>query len=161
MEQEDIMTANEPAAAYGTNSYAGMMMMLYTMPMSAEVKRHVGQRLVEETTGRYLMEAVERIDHLSHLKNDWDRHGALPISRAVLNNIRSILLISNDEDWRNWMISPDVNATICLFSPRTKASISLGASEYSYYAKIKDDRYGESHIAYSPQAVLKLMRKFG
>ena len=155
------MTANEPAAAYGTNSYADMMMMLYTMPMTSEVKRHVGQRLIEETTGTYLLEVVERIDHLSKLKKNWDGHGALPISRTVLNNIRNILLISNDDDWRNWMISPDVNATICLFSPRTKASISLGASEYSYYARINDDRHGESHIAYSPQAVLQLMRKFG
>ena len=156
-----MMRAEEPAVAYGTNSYADVMMLLYSMPITNEVKRHVGQRLVEEATGSHLSEAFDRIAHLSQLKKDWDGHGALPISRIVLNNVRSVLLISNDEDWQNWMISPDVNATICLYSPRTKASISLGAKDYSYFARVNGERFGESHVTYSPMDILQLMRKFG
>lgn len=159
--EDNAITAQEPATVHGTNSYKDIMMMLYSMPITKEVKRHVGLRLVEETTKSHLAEAFDRIYHLSQLENDWDGHGALPISRVVLNNLRSVLLISDDEDWEDWMISPDVNATVCLYSPKTKASISLGATEYSYFARIDGKRHGESHVKYSPQSFLQLMRKYG
>lgn len=121
----------------------------------------VAQRLTVEVTQPALAEAYDRIDHLSTLAKDWDGHGALPISFRVLKNIKSVLMISQNSDWEHWMIAPDTNATIDLESEKTGAVISLGAYEYSYFAKVNGERLGESHIDFKPEAFLELMRKLG
>ena len=108
-----------------------------------------------------LTEAYDRIEHLSTLAKNWDDHGALPISCQVLNNIKSVLMISQNSDWEHWMIAPDTNATIDLESETTGAVISLGAYEYSYFAKINGERLGENHVDFKPESFLELMRKFG
>ena len=108
-----------------------------------------------------LTEVYNRIDYLSTLPKDWDGHGALPISGQVLNNIKSILMISQNSDWEHWMIAPDTNATIDLESETTDAVISLGAYEYSYLAKVNGERFGESHVDFKPESFLELMRKIG
>ena len=59
------------------------------------------------------------------------------------------------------MIAPDTNATLCLESETTDAVISLGAHEYSYYARINGVRYGDSHINFTPESFLELMQKIG
>ena len=58
------------------------------------------------------------------------------------------------------MISPDVNGTVGLQSETTGAVISLGATEYSYYARIEGKRFGKSHIDFAPESLLTLMRRF-
>ena len=108
-----------------------------------------------------LSAAYERIDHLSSLQNNWDGRGALAISPKIIKNIKSVLMISDNADWEHWMIAPDTNATIGLESETTGAVISLGAYEYSYFAQIDGVRHGESHIQFSPESFLELMRKFG
>ena len=57
------------------------------------------------------------------------------------------------------MIAPDTNATLCIESEKTGAVISLGAYEYSYFAKVDGVRYGESHIDFDPESFLELMRR--
>lgn len=126
METDGVKTANEPVAAYGTNSYADVMMMLYSMPITSEVKEHVGHRLVLEVTGKNLSRVLARIDHLAGLKNDWDGFGASRILPAVITNIRAVVLASKDADWRNWTISPNVNGTLFLQSTKHVSSLSLG-----------------------------------
>lgn len=158
MEENDVMTAQEPTVSYGTNSYADVMYFLHTMSITPEVKERVGRRLVIEVTGKNLSKAFARLDHLAQLKKDWDGAGALPISRRVLNNIKSVLSISDDEDWKEWMIGPDSNATLGLQSKTTKAAMSIGIDEYSYYARINGKRYGESHVKFTPEAFLETMR---
>lgn len=158
MKTNETMTATEPVAAYGTNSYADVMHFLHTMSISPEVKEKVGRRLVLEVKGKYLSKAFARLDHLATLEQDWDGHGALPISRRVLNNVKSVLAISDDIDWKEWMIGPDANATLGLQSKSTMACISIGAEDYSYYAEIDGKEYSGNHLKFTPETFLGTMR---
>ena len=158
--EDDVTTmASEPVAAYGTNTYADVMNMLHTMPITPEVKERVARRLTLEVTSKNLSKAFARLDHLATLKNDWDGEGALPISKKVINNVKSVLSISDDEDWEEWMIGPEGNATLGLQSKTTRAAMSVGAEEFSYFAMINGKRYGESHVKFTPESFLDIMRK--
>lgn len=161
MEDNVSTVASEPVVAYSMASYNDVMTYLHSIHISREDKEKVAQRLTVEVTQPALAEAYERVDHLSTLQKDWDGHGALPISQKVLRNIKSVLMISDNSDWEHWMIAPDTNATLCLESDTTGAVISLGAYEYSYFAKIDGVRYGESHIGFTQDSFLTLMRRFG
>jgi hypothetical protein len=158
METNDTMTANEPVAAYGTNSYADVMYFLHTMKISPEVKEKVGLRLVLEVRGKYLSKAFALLDHLAALDQDWDGNGAPPISRRVLNNVKSVLAISDDVDWKEWMIGPDTNATLGLQSKSTMACISIGAEDYSYFAEMDGKEYSGDHLKFTPESLLSTMR---
>ena len=151
--------ASEPVAAYPMTSYMDAMAMIHTMHLSREDKERVGRRLVIETTEANLSNAFETLEHLSTLQYGWDGEGALPISKKVLNNLRSVLLISDDADWAEWMISPDGNATIMLQSSKRRASISVGADEFSYYLKVDGKREGENHVDFSAPKFLSIMRE--
>ena len=160
MENQDIMNVNEPAVAYGTNSYADVMMTLYSIPMTREVKRHVGLRLIEETaTDSNLAKAFERLDYMAKLEDNWDGYGARRISSHVLDNLRKVLLISNNEDWKYWMISPSANGSLTLQSKCHVASISIGDKEFSYYCLKDDQEEGESHVEFSTLSLLEIMRR--
>ena len=137
MENSNTNIASEPAMAFKTS---------------------VAQRFLVEISEPYLSKAFARIDELSQLKEDWDGRGALPISKDVLYNIKNVLSISEGADWQNWLIAPDVNATICLQSKKNRASISLGNNDYSYYALIGGKRLGQSHIRFTAESFLSLMR---
>ena len=108
--------AAEPVMARSMISYADVMGYLHSIRITPEVKESVGRRLVVEVTEPNLAKAFARLDHLSQLKPDWDGHGAEKVSYYVLRNIRDVLLISDNCDWRDWMISPDANDHV-KFSP--------------------------------------------
>ena len=156
--EHEPMTANEPVAAYGTNSYAEVMMMLYSMPIPPEVKKNVGHRLVLEVTGKNLSRTIARIDHLASLRKDWDGCGASRILPSVVSNIRAVVLSSKDADWSDWTISPNVNGTLFLQSTKYVSSLSLGENEYSFYTKKDGQRKGQSHIPFSVSGFLSTMR---
>ena len=158
MENSNSNIASEPAVAFRSNSYTDVMGYLHRIRITPEVKKSVAQRLLVEISEPYLSKAFARIDELSQLKEDWDGRGALPISKDVLYNIKNVLSISEGADWQNWLIAPDVNATICLQSKKKRASISLGNNEYSYYALIGGKRLGQSHINFTAESFLSIMR---
>lgn len=158
METIGATTANEPIAACGTNSYTDVMMMLYSMPITPEVKRHVSRRLALEVDGKYLEQAIERVNHLARLRNGWDGYGASRILPEVVSNMREVLLISDDTDWKYWLIGPESNGTLGIQSSKHRASISLGRTEFSYYALIDGKRLGESHIDFTPEAFYQTMK---
>jgi hypothetical protein len=153
-------SAAETAVAYPMTSYADVMGYLHSIRMSREDKAKVARRLTVEVTQSALADAYERIDYLSTLRKGWDGHGALPISQRVLRNIKAVLMISDNDDWQNWAISPDGNATIGLQSTVHKTLISLGALEYSYFSMLGGKPQGESHIPFTPEGLLAVMRKF-
>jgi hypothetical protein len=159
MEDNVSTMASEPAVAYRTTSYMDAMAMIHTMHLTREDKERVGRRLVVETTEANLSKAFDTLEHLSTLQLGWDGCNALPISKKVINNLRSVLLISDNDDWKNWMISPDGNATIMLQSATRRASISVGAEEFSYYLKTDGIRKGESHVDFSASKLLFIMRE--
>lgn len=150
---------NEPIAAAETLSYTEVMNYLHSLHLPHEEKERVAKRLTLEVSQPALAGAYYRLDHLSLLKKNWDGRGALPISQRVIRNLRQVLMISDNTDWENWMISPDVNATLSLFAPKTKASISLGSREFSYYVRKDGERLGESHVIFEPEAFLNVMHQ--
>lgn len=160
-EESNILVTQEPAAEYGANSYLDVMTFLHTMKLSPETKEKVGRRLVLEVTAKNLSKAFSRLDYLATLQAGWDGEGALPISRKVLNNAKSVLLISDDKDWAVWMIGPDTNATIGLQSKKTGACISLGSEDYSYYVDMNGKELHRSHVKFTPQDFLNTIREIG
>ena len=71
-----------------------------------------------------LSKAFDRLDHLATLEDGWAGKGSYAVSPQVLSNLRSVLFISEDADWCDWMIGPDANATLSLQSKKTGGSIS-------------------------------------
>lgn len=158
MEDKNILKASEPAAAYPMTSYADVMHYLHTIDISKDDKEKLLERLTLEVKGKNLSKIFEQLNHLRTLQQDWDGRGALPISRKVINNMKMVLAISDDADWDNWMVSPNVNATVMLQSNKRRVSISLGAEEYSYYARLDGKDVGENHIDFNPAGFLTLMK---
>ena len=161
MEDNKQNVANEPVMTYGKNSYADVMLYLHNTGISREVKEKVGHRLVFEISALYLSKAFDRLDYLATLKEDWDGEGALPISRQVLDNLRRVLFISDDNDWKEWMIGPETNGTLGLQNSVSDACISIGENEYSYYAEIDGKELHGNHLAFSPSSFLETMRLIG
>ena len=156
----EIVSANlasEPMAASPMTSYADAMTIIHTMHLSREDKQRVARRLTIEVTAPYLSKAFERIEHLYTLQKDWAGPGSLPISRRVLNNVRQVLLISEDSDWEKWVIAPDVNATLTLQSKVSDGTISIGADEYSYYVDKDGKKRRASHVPFTPVSFLQTM----
>ena len=146
---------------YGTNSYMDVMNLIHSMPITRKVKRQVAIRLVQEVSEPALADAFDRLDELSHLSDDWDGEGALKISPRVMKNMKDVLLISNNEDWENWMFGPEANATIGLQSKQSRACVSLGAKEFSYYVRKDGERKAASHVDFSPSVFLDILREIG
>ena len=111
-----------------------------------------------KVTGPYLSKAFDRIDHLSLLKDDWDGYGAKKISNYVLRNLRDVLLISDNDDWENWIISPAPDGTLALQSKCHTSSISVGDKEFSYYTTGDMEDWGHN-VTFTPYSFLEVMRK--
>ena len=159
MEDNKTTMASEPVAAYPMTSYMDAMAMIHTMHLTREDKERVGRRLVVETTEANLSKAFERIDHLGQLKDDWDGYGAKKISYYVLRNLRDVLLISDNDDWENWMISPAPDGTLSLQSKCHTSSISVGDKEFSYYSAAGDMEDWADNVTFTPYSFLEVMRK--
>ena len=152
-------TTRRTTVAYRRYSYAEVMAYIHSIPLTPEVKANVGRRLVQEVTEPALAKAFAKIDELAKLRNGWAGKGSYAISPVVLKNLKQVLLISENDDWTEWTISPDVNATVGLQSKTTQALISLGTTEFSYYTVKGGLEQGDSHVAFSPEAFLNVMRQ--
>ena len=111
-----------------------------------------------EINGKNISQAIERVNQLARLKDDWDGYGASRVLPAVISNIRKVLLVSKVDDWRDWTISPNVNGTLFLQSTKHISSLSLGENEYSYFSKTDAHREGKSHLAFRVNDFLTMMR---
>ena len=160
MENNTVTSANEPMIAHPLTSYNDVMSYLHSIRISRADKEKVARRLTVEVTQPALADAYDRVDHLAMLQKNWDGEGALPISPKVIRNIKSALMISDNADWQNWSISPDGNATLGLQSKKQKALISIGAREFSYFAMVDGQKCGDSHVPFTPEALLGVMRRF-
>ncbi len=98
------------------------------------------------------------LDKLSYLKAGWDGLEALPISKGVLTNVSRFLAISDNQDWHDWIIEPNVNGTVILRSISRMAGISIGNETFSYYKKEGKNITGRDGVNYSANAVLSVMR---
>ncbi len=136
-------------------------MLINSLNISNQDKEVIGRRLVEEATGKNLSKMYSRLDAIGQLKKNWDGEGALPIARQTVDNIKRVLMISDDADWDGWMIGPETNATLGLQSKKTKACISVGTQEYSYYAVIDGLELHGNHLTFTPNSFLDLIRTIG
>ena len=159
MDNNTVTMANEPMVAHPMTTYNDVMGYLHRIRITPEVKKSVAQRLMVEVTGKNLSKAFARLDHLSQLQNDWDGYGARKISYDVIDNLRDVLLISDDDDWKNWMISPAPNGSLSLQSKRHVASISVGDKEFSYYSCIDEIEDWADNVTFKPSIFLKVMRR--
>ena len=158
--EDDVTTkVSESAVASSMTSYNDVMSYLHSIRIAPEVKASVGRRLIVEVTEPYLSKAFERIDHLSLLKDDWDGYGAKKISSYVLRNLREVLLISDNNDWENWIISPAPDGTLALQSKCHTSSISVGDKEFSYYSAKGDLEDWGDDVTFTPYSFLEVMRK--
>ena len=158
MEDSERKVVNEPMAARPMTSYTDVMYYLHAIRISPEDKSRVAKRLTLEVTGKNLSRIFERLDYLASLLDNWDGHGALAVSRKAISNLKEVLLISDDDDWSDWLIGAEPNATIALQSRKNRASISLGNEEYSYYGVLNGKKLGESHVVFSPNHFLNTMQ---
>ncbi len=140
-------------------SYLDVMAYIHSAPITWEEKKDIGLRLIEETSEPALKGAYDKIEELSRLESNWAGEGTLPISPKVLDNIKRVLFISKNSDWTEWMIGPDVNATIGLQSKTNRALMSLGTTEFSYYVRKNGERIAASHVDFTPEVFLETMHK--
>jgi len=162
MEDNTSVIVQEPMMTRPMTSYADVMTYLHSLHISREELGKVGKRLVVECSSVNLSKAFSRLDHLSMLQDNWDGRGAFRITPLVIRNVKSVLSVSDDDDWKGWMISPNPNGTITLQSRKERASISIGEHEFSYFSKpMLGQRRGESHIDFSPSLLLQTMREIG
>lgn len=161
MEQNSTHTdmASEPVMARPMTSYFDVMSYLHRIRITPEVKESIGRRLLLEATEPYLAKTFAQIDHLSELREDWDGYGAEKISYSVLENLREVLLISENDDWKYWMISPAPNGTLSLQSKQHTASLSVGDEEFSYYSMINGKEDWADHVKFAPSSFLRVMRR--
>ena len=159
MEDNNMTIASEPVVAHPITSYNDVMTYLHSIRITREDKAKVAQRLTLELTGQYLSKALDRLEQLSLLKDDWDGYGAKKISHIVLRNMRDVVLISDDEDWKNWMISPSTNGAICIQSKLHTASISVGDNEFSFYSEKDNNEDWGDNVKFNPSVFLETMRR--
>ncbi len=159
MEDDSATMVHEPMITRPMTSYNDVMGYLHRIHITPEVKKSVAQRLMVEVTGENLSKAFARLEHLSQLQPDWDGCGAPKISYKVIDNLRNVLLISDDKDWKYWMISPASNGTLTIQSKRHIASISVGDSEFSFYSSSDGKEDCGDHREFSPSAFLNLMHR--
>ena len=152
-------SVNEPVGTVEAASYSDVMDYLHSIYILREDKERIAKRLTLEVTQPALADAYERLDHFSLLKKDWDGRGALPISHRVIGNVRKVLMISDNDDWENWMISPAPDGTLALQSKCHTSSISVGDKDFSYYSSTGDKEDWGDNVTFTPNSFLEIMRK--
>lgn len=76
-------------------------------------------------------EQLDRVKEIAALKKNWDGEGALPISKTVIKNAKSIINKSNDIALSMWTFFPEVNGTILLQKNDNSACISIGNKSFT------------------------------
>ena len=151
--------ASEPVMARRATTFQDVMIYLHSINISHDDKVSVGKQLLFEAQNEYISKALSRLDSLSMLSHDWDGYNASPVAAKVIDNVKAVLAVSEDEDWKPWMISPETNGTLCLQSKTNTSSISMGMNEFSYYTFSQSEEQGESHVPFTPGKFLNVMRR--
>ena len=109
--------------------------------------------------GAVYTEMLERLSDFQEYEQGWDGEGAVPLSRHVVKNFKSLIQKSSDADLQGWTIYPAANGTLLLQNKDRKSGINIGTSGFSYYS-IKDGEVkGENNMKFSPKAVLDTMKQ--
>lgn len=109
--------------------------------------------------GRAYTELLERLSDFQEYEAGWDGDNALPLNHLVVKNFKSILQASSDSDLQDWTIFPSANGTLLLQNKKRKSGINIGAQGFSYYTIQNGEAKGENNLAFSPDAVLEIMKQ--
>ena len=125
-------------------------------PLSYDNKKWLAKKLNEDINGATVVDKMRaRLEQLSSLKQGWDGNNAMPLSPAVISNMRAVLSRCKDKDIESWVLFPDVNGNLYLDfkSDETDAGLILSESSFSYFAGEKD----EKDIPFSVASFLQVM----
>lgn len=82
--------------------------------------------------------ALNRLEELMQLKDNWDGNGALPIEQAAYQNAKCAIRLIGEKTSDAWNLFPNTNGTLLLTAPgKASASISIGNEEFSFFAMEK------------------------
>lgn len=98
------------------------------------------------------------LDKFFFLKAGWDGLEALPVSEKAIRNVSQLLMISDNGDWHNWTVEPNINGTVILRHSSRMAGISIGSDAFSYYQKDGNNVTGHDMVVFSAGEVLAVMR---
>lgn len=125
--------------------------------LPAELKAIYQERLAE-------VEAVNslKIDFQSIQlrRQGWDGEDGLPLTTDVRNNFLQVLHVADNKTLSGITIFLDDNGTLGIEAKDVQAGISLGNTAFSYYFIDDGHIKGESHVPFSPDALLKIIGSF-
>ncbi len=98
------------------------------------------------------------LDKISYLNTGWDGLDARPVSEEVISNALQLLAVSENLDWHNWTLEPNINGTITLRSRSHSSAISIGSDSFSYYIRNGRNITGKDNVPFAANAVLKVMQ---
>lgn len=98
------------------------------------------------------------VDKLFFLNTGWDGLEALPVSESAIRNVSQLLIVSDNRDWHNWTVEPNINGTVILRHSSRMAGISIGSDAFSYYQKDGNNVTGRDMVVFSASEVLAVMR---
>lgn len=109
--------------------------------------------------GRIYTEMLERLSDFQEYEEGWDGEHALPLNHLVVKNFKSLLQESTDNDLYGWTIFPAANGTLLLQNKERKSGVNIGSKGFSYYSIQNGEVKGENNLAFTPQAVLDIMKQ--
>ena len=109
--------------------------------------------------GRAYTELLERLSDFQEYEAGWDGDNALPLNHLAVKNFKSLLQESDDSDLIGWTLFPAANGTLLFQNKKRKSGINIGAEGFSYYTIENGEARGENNLAFSPQAVLNIMKQ--
>lgn len=109
--------------------------------------------------GRAYTELLERLSDFQEYEAGWDGDNALPLNHLVVKNFKNILQESSDSELQDWTIFPSANGTLLLQNKKRKSGINIGVQGFSYYTIQNGEAKGENNLAFSPKAVLEIMKQ--
>ena len=108
--------------------------------------------------GQAYTELLELLSDYQEYKRGWDGEDALPLNSIVVKNFKKVLQKSDDSQLEGWTIYPAANGTLLLQNKERKSGVNIGISGFSYYTIENGEAKGESHLRFSPQAILDTMK---
>lgn len=108
--------------------------------------------------GIFYIEMLERLSDFQEYEKGWDGDDALPLNGKVVKNFKKVLQKSSDEQLDGWTIFPAANGTLLLQHKERKSGINIGVNGFSYYKTKNGEITGESHLKFTPAAVLRTMK---
>lgn len=152
MEDKNSMKVSEPVAAYSPTTFDTVISYLHSSQLPMETKRVVYLQLQAEVADENLGCMKRRLKEFAGLQPGWDGEDAQPVLPEIADFMGPLLRSCDSLELADWSLFPNVNGTFLL--QRKKAAISIGQSEYSYFAEGKDKIMGLDHQPLSIESVL-------